>query len=66
MIRLSDLFDEEQGKRVTEIISKILMKKIPTSDLRSYLITQREALEQKGMLPEYLYYSIVYHMDLPL
>lgn len=58
-VKLSELLTQKQLEKVTVILRD------PPSNTRSialkkYLITQREALELKGVLPEYLSYMIEY------
>ena len=63
---LGHLLDSTQLTEVEKIVSKIRSNNAPTVDLRDYLRTQSESLERRGVLPDYLYYSLAYHLQLPL
>ena len=63
---LSELLDAEQQKSVQKIVAEILAGTAETKSLKVYLRTQEESLVAKGVLPEYLYYCLVYQLDLPL
>lgn len=62
-VALKDLLDSDQLKRVYDIIQGIQGGAKPET-LREYLVTQRESLEKREMLPEYLYYALCYQFKL--
>ena len=62
-VTLGDLLDNTQSLRVSQIIQSIRSGSKPET-LREYLVTQRESLEARGVLPEYLYYSLCYQFNL--
>jgi len=65
-VQLRDLLTEDQLSEASVLIDRIQYRKTPTNDLRAYLISQRESLEARGVLPEYLFYALVYQLHLPL
>lgn len=62
-VQLSDLLDEEQIKQVAAIMNQERYSQRIT-ELKEYLGSLREQLESKGILPEYLAYSLEYNMSL--
>lgn len=65
-VQLSELLDDEQLKILHWLVNDIRDRKRPAKDLKDWLITLREQLESKGVLPEYLYHLLCYKFELLL
>jgi len=61
---LSDLLDQEQLTQVELLIRTIQQTGMPPTMLRDYLRTQAESLLVKGVVADYLYYSLCYRYKL--
>ena len=59
-VKLSELLTEEQWKEVNKILEAKDAEK--WKRLREYLVTHRDALEKKGVVPEYLAYALEYYI----
>lgn len=66
IVSLGELFNKDQIHELSQLLSDIVAHKRPPKDLKEWLITLREQLESKGVLPEYLYYLLCYQFKLLL
>lgn len=62
-VTLDQLLDETQRKQVFALMQDI-HGGADVQSLRNYLVTQRESLEARGVIPEYLFYSLAYQFKL--
>ncbi len=62
--QLSELLDEKQLKQVFAIIQRIQRGTTEVRILRDYLRTQSDSLETRGVVADYLYYFLVYRLNL--
>jgi hypothetical protein len=63
-VTLEELFDSEQLKVVEKIITQIKQQHADTNTLRIYLKSQSKQLEAKGVDDGYLFYALVYNLQL--
>lgn len=64
-LALSEILDDEQVARVTQILNSPGDSIQMVQELKEYLIQFREHLEnEKGVVPEYLAYAIVHNLQL--
>lgn len=60
VVRLEEILDERQLKDVESIIHQIRTGTTKLDSLRFYLRTQEASLSEKEILPDYLFWSIIY------
>jgi hypothetical protein len=61
VVQLGDLLNQEQLDVVFDLITRIRAGSCQPETLKNYLRTQEAELLAKEVLPDYLYYSIIYN-----
>jgi hypothetical protein len=64
VLKLTDILDDQQIRDVESLVARIRVGEIKLDVLRFYLKAQEESLLKKEILPEYLFYSLIYSCGL--
>ena len=62
--RLDEILDNEQMIVVQKLIDQIKSGTTDVKELRVYLRSQKDTLEQRGVVSDYLYYALCYQFGL--